>query len=145
MKIIPVDKNNNQEVLEFTKLVNENYPDTAYLLTEESVKGVNQFFWAMVDNEKIGVTGFCPKTPTLVETIKTIVFENHRKKGYGKEISLLVEEHCRSIGVKKIISTIYSTNTLMISIKLKQGYTIEGFHPDHEAPGYDEYSLGKIL
>jgi hypothetical protein len=33
----------------------------------------------------------------------------------------------------------------MISIKLKQGYTIEGHHPDHEAPGFDEYSLGKKL
>jgi hypothetical protein len=44
-----------------------------------------------------------------------------------------------------VMTTVYYFNHLMVQIKLKQGYTIEGYHPDHEAPGFHEYSLGKNL
>jgi GNAT superfamily N-acetyltransferase len=93
----------------------------------------------------IGFTGYELKTPTLAETIKTTIFNSFRGRKLGMLLSQAIEDECRRIGVKKILSTIYFFNHTMVSIKLKQGYTIEGYHPDHEAPGFHEYSLGKIL
>ena len=61
---------------------------------------------------------------------------------------LLVDEACGLPilnGVDLSRSTVYYFNHVMVQIKLKQGYTIEGYHPDHEAPGFHEYSLGKVL
>ncbi len=56
-----------------------------------------------------------------------------------------MEREVRRAGFKKIRSTIYANNLPMIGIKLAQGFQIEGFHPDHDAPGLHEYSLGKVL
>ena len=43
------------------------------------------------------------------------------------------------------VPTVYIENLPMILIKLRQGYRFEGFHPDHERPGWHEYSFGKLL
>lgn len=124
----------------------EHYSRVPYLPDAAKVKASStEYFWAYIDNEKVGITGYVLKTPTLAETVKTIIYKEFRGKGYGKLLSQAIEDKVKEIGVKKIMSTIYSFNIPMISIKLKQGYKIEGFHPDHEAPGFDEYSLGKIL
>jgi RimJ/RimL family protein N-acetyltransferase len=103
------------------------------------------YFRAMIEGKQFGITGYAMKTPTLAETVKTTIFEEFQGKGLGKSLSLAIEDECKRIGIKKVMTTIYHFNHAMISIKLKQGYTIEGYHPDHEAPGYHEYSLGKIL
>ena len=142
----PVDKNNRDEVASIVALVSKNYPGTAWPFTAESVMDPQKiFFKAYVNGEFIGMTGIAFKTPTLAETIKTIVLQEFRGKNYGKSLSLVVEEECRKRGVKKVMTTIYADNHSMIAIKLAQSYTIEGYHPDHEAPGFHEYSLGKIL
>lgn len=103
------------------------------------------FFWVLNSHTRIGVTGLMPKTATLVETVKTIVHRDHRGQGHGVTISQLIEDEARRRGYKKVMSTIYTTNLPMIFIKLRQGYRFEGFHPDHEAPGLNEYSFGKLL
>jgi RimJ/RimL family protein N-acetyltransferase len=95
--------------------------------------------------ETIGITSFEIKTKYLVETQKTIVAPEFRGQGWGPYISHEIERIIRKQGYLKIRSTIYAENTAMISIKLAQGYTIEGYHPDHDGPGLHEYSLGKIL
>ncbi|MCM2351075.1 MAG: GNAT family N-acetyltransferase [Bacteriovoracaceae bacterium] len=111
----------------------------------EALSSQSIYFKAYHQNEFIGVTGIAIKTPFLAETVKTVVKEEFKGKKLGLAISLAVEEECRQRGFKKVMTTIYADNHVMIGIKLKQGYRIEGFHPDHEAPGFDEYSLGKIL
>lgn len=93
----------------------------------------------------IGMTSYEVKTKYLVETQKTIVSPEFRGQGWGPVISHEIEQFIRTQGYLKIRSTIYAENTAMISIKLAQGYTIEGYHPDHDGPGLHEYSLGKIL
>ncbi len=124
----------------------EHYSKVPYLPVAADIKkSLTHYFWAYVGDDRIGITGYYLKTKTLAETVKTIIFKEFRGKGYGKLLSQEIENKCKSIGVTKIMSTIYSFNTPMISIKLQQGYKIEGFHPDHEAPGFDEYSLGKVL
>lgn len=112
---------------------------------EKIMKGGVVYFRAFYQNQQVGITGYSLKTPTLAETIKTTVFNEFRGQGLGSLISQAIEDKCRSIDIKKVISTVYYFNHVMVQIKLKQGYTIEGYHPDHEAPGYHEYSLGKIL
>jgi GNAT superfamily N-acetyltransferase len=73
------------------------------------------------------------------------VLNEFRGQGLGALLSQAIEDECKNIGIKKVMTTIYYFNHAMVHIKLKQGYTIEGYHPDHEAPGFHEYSLGKVL
>jgi len=104
-----------------------------------------RYFRAFHGTEVVGTSCYEIRTSHLVETHKTIVRPELRGKGYGKAISEAIELEAFRKGFRKIRTTIYSYNLKIIQIKLGQGYRIEGFHPDHEAPGLHEYSLGKLL
>ena len=93
----------------------------------------------------VGITSYEIRTRFLVETQKTVIDPRFRGQGWGRAVSEAIEKEVKRSGYKKIRTTIYVTNLKMIQIKLDQGYTIEGFHPDHEAPGIHEYSMGKVL
>lgn len=128
------------------KIIQDYFSRSPWLPTVESLmRGNARYFRAMLDDEQVGITGYVEKTPTLAETVKTTIFREFQGKGLGRLLSEAIEDECRKKGVKKVMTTIYSFNHTMIGIKLKQGYTIEGYHPDHEAPGFHEYSLGKVL
>lgn len=134
------------EAEEIFRVVQEYYEKSPWPPTVEKImQGGTKYFRAMRDSKQVGISGYVLKTPTLAETVKTTVFKEFQGLGLGKEISLAIEEECKRNGIKKVMTTIYYYNHAMISIKLKQGYTIEGYHPDHEAPGFHEYSLGKLL
>lgn len=128
-------------------LVRKHYPNTAYSVSLEIIKGQKEhiYFKALWNGELIGMSGMHKKTPTLAETVKTIIFHEYRGRGLGSAVSMAIELECKRRGIKKVMTTIYAQNVPMITIKLKQGYQIEGYHPDHEAPGFHEYSLGKVL
>lgn len=146
ISLIPYDTDVEAEAEEIFSVVQKYYTKSPWPPTVENImKGGVKYFRAMVDGKQFGITGYALKTPTLAETVKTTVFEEFQGKGLGKYLSESIESECKRIGVKKVMTTIYHFNHSMISIKLKQGYTIEGYHPDHEAPGFHEYSLGKIL
>jgi GNAT superfamily N-acetyltransferase len=145
MKLVAVNLSDPAEVSDLVTHVGSNYQG-AVPLTEDSVRsGRTRFFWAWVGGDRVGVTGYVPKTQTLAETVKTVVSPEFRGKGHGQALSAAIEEQVRADGFKKIMTTIYIDNYAMIMIKLKQGYRFEGFHPDHEKPGWHEYSFGKIL
>lgn len=134
------------EAEEIFRVVQEYYEKSPWPPTVEKImQGGTKYFRAMREGKQVGISGYVLKTPTLAETVKTTVFKEFQGLGLGKEISLAIEEECKKNGIKKVMTTIYYFNHTMIGIKLKQGYTIEGYHPDHEAPGFHEYSLGKIL
>lgn len=140
------DPTSRSEAEEIFAIVGEYYQKSPWPPTVEKImKGSVTYFRAFHDGNQVGISGYVLKTPTLAETVKTTVFKQFQGSGLGKEISLAIEAECKRIGIKKVMTTIYYFNHAMINIKLKQGYTIEGYHPDHEAPGYHEYSLGKIL
>lgn len=144
--LVPYDVSKHSEAEELFFIIQQYYEKSPYPPSLEKImNGAVKYFRAMVDDKQIGITGHSQKTPTLTETVKTTIFDEYRGKGFGTQLSLAIEEECKRIGIKKILTTIYYFNHAMISIKLKQGYTIEGYHPDHEAPGFHEYSLGKIL
>lgn len=146
ISLIPYNTDVVAEAEEIFSVVQKYYSKSPWPPTVEKImKGGVKYFRAMVDGKQFGITGYALKTPTLAETVKTTVFEEFQGKGLGKYLSESIEDECKKIGVKKVMTTIYHFNHSMISIKLKQGYTIEGYHPDHEAPGFHEYSLGKIL
>lgn len=131
---------------EILSLLEENYSNVAFPPSVESIKSGNVVYLEVLqDGQRVGLTGFMYVTKSLVETVKTLVVKEKRGQGLGAKISQAIEDYCISLGVHKIRTTIYAHNTAMINIKLKQGYTIEGYHPDHEAPGFHEYSLGKVL
>lgn len=141
-----IDLKNEIERKKLLSFVNDHYTSPMPLEERDLLKDKYCFYWAYTQAEEcIGCTGYTEKTRALVETVKTVVSPLHRGKGYGEALSLAIEEEIRRLGYKKIFTTIYITNLPMIFIKLKQGYRFEGFHPDHEKPGLDEYSLGKRL
>lgn len=133
------------EVLQLVDFVNLQYK-AAVPLTEQSVlSGKTRFFWAMVDGVRVGVSAYVERTPFLAETVKTVIDPAHRGRGHGEVLSQAIEDQVRRDGYKKVMTTIYIDNLPMIMIKLRQGYRFEGFHPDHERPGWHEYSFGKLL
>lgn len=146
IELIPYDLSMKSEAEELFSIIQKYYTKSPWPPTVETImKGSVVYFRAMRGEEQVGISGYTLKTPTLAETIKTTVFDSYRSQGIGKILSLLIEDECKRIGIKKVMTTIYYFNHSMIGIKLKQGYTIEGYHPDHEAPGFHEYSLGKVL
>lgn len=146
VELLKYDLSNRVEAEELFAIIQKYYTKSPWPPSVEKImKGGVVYFRAMNEGKQFGITGYSLKTPTLAETVKTTVFDEFQGKGLGKFLSEAIEEECKRIGIKKVMTTIYYFNHAMISIKLKQGYTIEGYHPDHEAPGYHEYSLGKIL
>lgn len=140
------DLKSDSEAQELFELIQEYYTNSPWPPTKEKIMAGGVIYYrAFHEGQQIGFTGYSIKTPTLAETIKTTVFKEFRGKGLGNLLSQAIEDECKRLGIKKVISTIYYFNHTMVHIKLKQGYTIEGYHPDHEAPGFHEYSLGKIL
>jgi GNAT superfamily N-acetyltransferase len=146
MELKLIDLKNVAEATELHAIIQEYYPKSPWPPTLEKIMaGGVIYFWAFHEGERIGISGYTFKTPTLAETIKTTVFFEHRGKGLGNILSQAIEDECKRVGIKKIMTTVYYFNHVMVHIKMKQGYTIEGYHPDHEAPGFHEYSLGKVL
>lgn len=147
LSLSPLNPKSHSECQELVEFVNDFYPSPFPLTLKDTQSGKYLFFWAhdAATGDRIGVSGLMPKTPFLVESVKSVVDPAHRGKGWGEKLSHAIEEQARSLGYKKIMTTIYVTNLQMIFIKLKQGYLFEGFHPDHEKPGLHEYSLGKRL
>ena len=146
MRLERYNSQDPQAAAEIVALVKQYYPATAWPPSIEKIQqGAILYYRAFVGDEQIGMSGIDLKTPTLAETVKTIVLAKFRGQGLGGQLSQAIEDECRRLGVKKVISTIYTFNHAMISIKLKQGYVIEGHHLDHEKPGFHEYSLGKFL
>lgn len=144
--LIPYDISNLKEATEIHSIIRQYYENSPWPPSVEKImQGGTKYFRALLEGKQFGITGYVTKTPTLAETVKTTVFHEWRGKGLGNNLSLAIEAECKKAGIKKVMTTIYHFNHTMISIKLKQGYVIEGFHPDHEAPGFHEYSLGKIL
>ncbi len=146
MELKLYDLKSDSEAQELYEIIQEYYPNSPFPPTKEKIMaGGVTYFRALFNGEQIGITGYSIKTPALAETIKTTIFKEHRGKKLGNILSQAIEDECKRIGIKKVMSTVYYFNHVMVHIKLKQGYTIEGYHPDHEAPGYHEYSLGKVL
>ncbi len=144
--LVPYNTQDPEEAAELAAAFAKYYPTSPWLPSVEKImQGGTHYFRAFRGETQLGITGYIIKTPTLAETVKTTVFHDYRGQGVGQSLSQAIEEECRRCGIRKVMTTIFSSNHAMISIKLKQGYTIEGYHRDHEAPGFHEYSLGKIL
>ncbi len=144
--LVPYNLTEWTEAEQLYMIIQEYFTKSPWPPTVETLmKGSVKYFKAMYESKQIGISGFVFKTPTLAETVKTTVLKEFQGKGLGTLVSEAIEEECRKSGIKKVMTTIYHFNHAMIAIKLKQGYVIEGYHPDHEAPGFHEYSLGKIL
>lgn len=144
--LVPYNLSDRNEAHKIYEIIQKYFPDSPWPPTVEKIMlGGVRYYQALYQGEQIGLSGISLKTPTLAETVKTVIFDEFRGQGFGKHLSQRIEDECRKLGIKKVMTTIYFFNHSMINIKIKQGYTIEGYHPDHEAPGFHEYSLGKVL
>jgi RimJ/RimL family protein N-acetyltransferase len=147
IELVPLDSKNSEVCEKFAAFVNRNYNSPLPVSARSLQREGQHYFWAQMkeSREIVGATGFVQKTAKLAETVKTVIALEFRGEGLGVLLSQLIEDEVKRQGFKKVMTTIYITNLPMIFIKLKQGYRFEGFHPDHEAPGLHEYSLGKVF
>ena len=146
IELIKYDLQSDLDLTELEKIFKNYFQQSPFLPSRDNLRSeTTQYFRAFFHHQHIGISGIIKKTPLLAETVKSVVFQDFQGQGLGHKLSLSIEEECRKQGFKKVMTTIYHFNLKMIHIKLKQGYIIEGFHRDHEAPGFHEYSLGKLL
>lgn len=103
------------------------------------------YFIAVSKGKLLGMTSYRWMSPTLAMTERTIVYPKYRGSGVGREISKQMEEFLRKEGAHKICCEILSENKKMLSIKLGQGYEVEGYMRNHDASGVHQYFLGKLL
>ena len=144
--LVEIDKKDPADCKFISDTVLSYYPKSPFPPTPQDIaKSHNIYFKAFRGQDIIGMSGYTARSPFLCETIKTIVFNQYRGQGLGKDLSQAIEDECKTRGFKKIMTCIYDFNLTMIGIKLKQGYKIEGYHRDHEKPGQHEYTLGKFL
>jgi GNAT superfamily N-acetyltransferase len=147
LELRPLDTSSDEDCADLVAFVNSGYESPFPLRLEDTRSGKYLFYWALSreDGRKIGASGLYPKTAFLAESVKSVIAPGLRGQGLGAKLSAAIESEARRLGYRKLMTTIYVTNLAMIIIKLKQGYLVEGFHPDHEKPGLHEYSLGKVL
>lgn len=146
IKLVEIDRQNPQDVRFVENAILKYYPNSPFPPKAHDIKtGGPIYFKAYLDQTIIGMSGLSPKSPYLAETVKTIVFEEFRGKKLGQALSWAIEFECVRRGYTKIMTGVYTFNHAMLSIKMKQGYTIEGHHQNHEKPGLHEYTLGKFF
>ncbi len=95
--------------------------------------------------DKIGVTSYKALSKTLVEIQKTILHPQYRGNGYGRPVVEAMENVLEKRGFKKMMAFVYTTNLSMIILRLKTGFLIEGLLRNSDAPGIDEYIMGKEI
>ena len=134
-----------QEARQFCQVVNKEVKSAFPLPETEVLNDSSSFFWVKWQDQLVGTSGYTLRTPFLAEVRKTMIFPAYREQGLGRALCLKMEQYCHEAGIKKIMVTIYSDNHRMLCLRLKLNYIIEGFHQHHEAPGFHEYSLGKII
>lgn len=109
-------------------------------------EGLQFYIATAVDNPyKVGIVSFQKITDWLVDLQRTMVDTSCRGRGYGREISTAIESVIKKLGYGKIMMTCYSTNKAIISLKMSEGYLIEGCMKDHYAKGKHDYVFGKLL
>lgn len=146
LELVEYDLASSTEREDLYKILIKYFDKSPFLPTEDELRsGRTRYYRCYLHKTHVGISGISQKTPYLAETVKSVIFEDFQGQGLGKNLSQSIEEKCRLLGFKKVMTTIYHFNLKMIHIKLQQGYVIEGFHKDHEAPGFHEYSLGKLL
>lgn len=145
LELVPVDRASAEDRSAWARLANENVQGVLPADADSLLARNYHAFWVRSGGETIGSAGYVAKTQYLAETVKTSIAPAFRGMGLGERVSELIEAEVRARGFRKVMTTIYVTNLPMIFIKLKQGYLFEGFHPNHEKPGWHEYSLGKSL
>ena len=107
--------------------------------------GSIRFFIATVNKKKVGVVGYDPYNDWLAENRYTIVKDEYRGKGYGKQIAKLMEIKLKEKGYGKLMTRVYTDNIRMVCLRLKDGYVVEGIHFDHDGPDLSEYTMGKLI
>lgn len=145
LRLVPVDLSSTEDRSAWAAFLNQHYQASFPVDEATPLAGHQRYFWVRSGGQTVGTTGYIARSPHLAETVKTVVAPECRGKGFGDGISRLIEAEVRAKGFGKVMTTIYVTNLTMIFIKLRQGYLFEGFHPNHEKPGWHEYSLGKFL
>jgi GNAT superfamily N-acetyltransferase len=145
LQLVPVDTASADDRAAWVRFANEAVQGVSPAEDGTLQSKKYRAFWVRSGDTTVGTTAYVAKTKFLAETVKTAVSDEFRGNGLGAKISELIEAEVRARGFKKVMTTIYVTNLPMIFIKLKQGYLFEGFHPNHEKPGWHEYSLGKSL
>lgn len=68
------------------------------------------------ENEPVGVIWYKEHAKGVAFICDFLIYENHRKKGYGKQTLLLLDEVTREKGIKKILLHVFKFNKTAFSL-----------------------------
>jgi ribosomal protein S18 acetylase RimI-like enzyme len=103
-------------------------------LLPDGVNSKGQYLFQIKDietNEKVGIIWFNARTnlPRPMGFIYNIEMdEAFRRKGYGKQAMLAIEEKARELGLKSIALHVFSHNTVAKSLYEKIGYKVKSMN-----------------
>lgn len=103
--------------------------------------------WKLINDENI-ILGFSVATEKRGGSVKfgpTMVVKDYRNQGIGSQFRLLLEDHYRKLGYRKVYLTTNSSNTAVLSYLMKLGYKIELHLKQHYTIKDDEIVLSKFL
>lgn len=141
-------KNQLQKIVDFAIDNYDDAPEHLYPKTVEELLERDGNSEVIVLEDDYGIEGMCMLrflTPKLVESYRTIVRMDVRRRGVSKKLAEISENMLRNAGVKKIKCNVYTTNLPSLFRRLKGGFLVEGTLKNHERRGSHEYVLGKEL
>lgn len=102
-----------EEIEETIQKIKNTKDDDLYLAIAEDDEGQAQgFIWAHKQEK--------PKDSVMI--LSLYIKEDYRGQGVATNLKLMLEEWCRSEGIKKIKTTVHYRNSSMIALNQKLGY-----------------------
>lgn len=112
----------------------------ALLTMKKDVLGIER-----IDGVLLGFTTLTYKHGGSVKSGPTVLFPEHRRRGYGLRVRSMVEEMLRKGGARKIYATAADAATGTLSYLLRSGMRIEAHLRAQYSKGHGELVLGKEL
>jgi len=151
--MIKLRKMNQEEFETFSKYSIEHYADdliksgmeTEEKAYEKSVSGFHQMqpdglqtndnYLYVIENENVDIGWIWyqkyPKDNTCGFICDFLIFDEHKRKGYGKETLKTIEEDAKNNTIKKLALNVFKHNPNAYTLYLKMGYKIIRDNPSN--------------
>lgn len=133
-----------------TMLGGENLDETAMWVVEDFF--INTQYKVFVVEELNRVSGFgvlkfesFEGANAVAEIVWLKVDDNHKRKGYGKQLILFMEQYAKENAIRKIYLKTGVDNKSAVCFYIMQDYKFEARMLDFGCKGHDDYYLSKEI